>query len=61
MQKGKGYLKMVRIKVGIIHLADVRNYGDVLFPLLMGQEFRHRLPNAEISYISATGSMIKSI
>lgn len=44
------------MKVGIVHLADVRNYGDVLFPMLMGQEIRRRLPNAEISYISATGS-----
>jgi hypothetical protein len=47
---------MKKIKVGVVHLADVRNYGDVLFPLLIGQEISRRLFNVEISYVSATGS-----
>jgi hypothetical protein len=45
-----------RIKVGILHLADVRNFGDVLFPLVAGQEITRRFPNSQISYISSTGS-----
>jgi hypothetical protein len=53
----KGWLKpKIEFKVGVIHLADVRNFGDVLFPIVVGQEITKRLPKAQIKYISATGS-----
>lgn len=44
------------IRVGILNYADVRNFGDVLFPLIVAHEVRKRIPTAEISYITTTGS-----
>ena len=43
-------------RIGILNYADVRNFGDVLFPLIVAHEVRTRIPMAEISYITATGS-----
>jgi Polysaccharide pyruvyl transferase len=42
-------------KIAILHYADVRNFGDVLFPLLVAHEVRSRLPDAELRFINATG------
>lgn len=44
------------IHVGILNYADVRNFGDVLFPLIVAHEIRARIPTVEISYITPTGS-----
>lgn len=44
------------IRVGVLNYADVRNFGDVLFPLTVAHEIRRRIPNVDISFITPTGS-----
>jgi hypothetical protein len=43
-------------RVGIVNYADVRNFGDVLFPLVVAKELCARLPDCEVTYFNATGS-----
>lgn len=43
------------MRIGIGHYADVRNYGDYLFPLIMRQEISRRIPEAEVFFFGATG------
>ncbi|MEN3230379.1 polysaccharide pyruvyl transferase family protein [Methylorubrum rhodesianum] len=42
------------MRIGIGHYADVRNYGDYLFPLIMRQEILKRIPEATITFFGAT-------
>ncbi len=42
------------MRIGIGHYADVRNYGDYLFPLIMKQEIIKRIPEANITFFGAT-------
>lgn len=44
------------IRVGVLNYADVRNFGDVLFPLLVAQEVTKRIPYADVTYITPTGA-----
>ncbi len=44
------------IRVGILNYADVRNFGDVLFPLVVEKEVRTRIPSVEITFITHTGT-----
>lgn len=44
------------LKIAILHYADVRNFGDVLFPLLVARELGARLPDAELRFINASGA-----
>lgn len=44
------------MRVGIISYADVRNFGDVLFPMVVAREVCTRIPSAQVSYITPTGS-----
>lgn len=43
------------IRLALLHYADVRNFGDVLFPSLVAQELRARLPSLAIDFVSPTG------
>jgi polysaccharide pyruvyl transferase WcaK-like protein len=43
------------IRVALLHYGDVRNYGDVLFPILAARELRARLPSVVIDFVSPTG------
>lgn len=38
----------VRMKIAIMSLADISNYGDMFFPYLFREELKDRLPDAEI-------------
>lgn len=44
------------IRIGILNYADVRNFGDVLFPLVVKLEIKKRIPAANFTYITPTGS-----
>lgn len=44
------------IRIGIVHSADVRNFGAVLFPLIVKRELNARIPGANFQFINATGS-----
>ena len=44
------------MKIAILNYADVRNFGDVLFPLIVAHELSKRLPDAQIDYVTPTGS-----
>lgn len=44
------------MKIAIPNYSDVRNFGDVLFPLVIAREVRARLPGAQIHYLTSTGS-----
>lgn len=44
------------MKIGILNYADVRNFGDVLFPIIVKQELCSRLADCDIEYITPTGS-----
>lgn len=44
------------LKIGILNYADVRNFGDVLFPLIIAREIRARIPSAQLEFINPTGS-----
>ncbi|MGD9539760.1 polysaccharide pyruvyl transferase family protein [Methylocystis sp.] len=43
------------MRIAILNYADVRNFGDVLFPLVIEKEIRARLPAATIEFITPTG------
>lgn len=40
------------IKIAVLSLADINNYGDVLFPYVFRNEIRKRIPNAAIELIT---------
>jgi polysaccharide pyruvyl transferase len=42
--------------IGVLSYADTRNFGDVLFPLIVQSEIQSRIPNARITFITPTGS-----
>jgi hypothetical protein len=44
------------VRVAILNYADVRNFGDVLFPMVMAREIRARIPAADIHFVTPTGS-----
>jgi hypothetical protein len=44
------------LRIGILNYADVRNFGDVLFPLVVAGEIRARIPSAEITFVTPTGA-----
>jgi polysaccharide pyruvyl transferase WcaK-like protein len=44
------------LRLAILNYADVRNFGDVLFPLVVARELGIRIPNAEIHFVTPTGS-----
>jgi hypothetical protein len=44
------------MRIGLLNYADVRNFGDVLFPLVLAQEIGARLPDSRIDFVTPTGS-----
>lgn len=44
------------MKIAILNYADVRNFGDVLFPLIIAREISVRIPSAKIEFITPTGT-----
>lgn len=44
------------LRIGVMSCADVRNFGDVLLPLLVSAELRARPRNSEIKFITPTGT-----
>lgn len=42
------------MRIGIGHYADVRNYGDYLFPFILKRELSKRIPEAKISCFAAS-------
>lgn len=47
---------MGAIRLGLLNYADVRNFGDVLFPLVVSRELRVRIPDAIVEFITPTGT-----
>jgi polysaccharide pyruvyl transferase WcaK-like protein len=43
------------MRVAILNYADVRNFGDVLFPMVLAREICVRLPDVQIEYVTPTG------
>jgi polysaccharide pyruvyl transferase WcaK-like protein len=43
-------------RIGILNYADVRNFGDVLFPMVVARELGARRPGFEIDFITPTGA-----
>lgn len=42
------------LKIAVLSLADINNYGDAFFPLVAKSELLRRIPNAEIELITNT-------
>ena len=42
--------------IAILNYADVRNFGDVLFPMVVAREIGARIPSAQFQFLNATGS-----
>lgn len=42
-------------RIAILSLADINNYGDVFFPLVIREELKERLTGGEIDIITNTG------
>lgn len=40
------------MKIAILSLADINNYGDVFFPYVFRKEIKKRIPNAEIDLVT---------
>ena len=43
------------MRIAVMHYADVRNYGDVLFPRVLAHELKSRLPDATFDFFAPTG------
>ena len=44
------------MKIAILNYADVRNFGDVLFPMIVVREISARIPSAKFEFVTPTGS-----
>lgn len=42
------------LKIAVLSLADINNYGDAFFPLVVRKELLKRLPDAEIEIVTNT-------
>jgi len=42
------------MRIAVMHYADVRNYGDVLFPRVLAYELKARLPEATFDFFAPT-------
>lgn len=42
------------MKIAIVSLADINNYGDAFFPVIVEEELKKRLPDAQIDLITNT-------
>lgn len=43
------------MKIGILNYNDVRNFGDVLFPMIIRDEILRRIASATIEFFNPTG------
>src|SRR5262245_38886045 len=43
-------------RIGILSYADTRNFGDELFPLVVSREISARIPSADITFLTSTGT-----
>lgn len=48
-----------KIKIALMSVADIRNYGDILFSLIARQEILKYLPNAEFKFFTPTDYCIE--
>lgn len=51
---------MKNCKVALMSVADIRNYGDVLFSFIARQEISKRIPNAEFRFFCPTEQIIEN-
>ena len=49
------------VRIAILNYADVRNFGDVLFPMVVAREIRMRIPAADLQFVTPTGSSWASL
>jgi len=47
------------IRIAIMSVADILNYGDTLFPFIARQEILKRLPNAKFRFFTPTNAVIE--
>jgi len=47
------------IRIAIMSVADILNYGDTLFPFVARQEILKRLPNAKFRFFTPTNAVIE--
>ena len=47
------------IRIALMSVADIRNYGDTLFPFIARQEILKRLPDAKIRFFTPTNTIIE--
>jgi polysaccharide pyruvyl transferase WcaK-like protein len=50
-------IKMQSYRIALFGTFDVDNYGDCLFPLIVNNQIRKRLPNSEITLFSPTNRL----
>lgn len=48
-----------KIRIALMSVADIQNYGDTLFPFIARQEILKRLPNAQIRFFTPTNDIIE--
>lgn len=49
-----------KIRIALMSVADIQNYGDSLFPFIAKQEILKRLPNAEFRFFTPTSTVIEN-
>lgn len=52
-------IKSKKIKIALMSVADILNYGDSLFPFIATQEILKRIPNADFRYFTPTDCIIE--
>ena len=55
-QEERGGRKDGMLRIAILNYADVRNFGDVLFPMVVAREICARIPAAEVTFLTPTGT-----
>lgn len=49
-----------KVKIAIMSVADIDNYGDTLFPFVAEKEILKRIPNAEFRFFTPTEQIIEN-
>ena len=45
----------LNLKIAVLSLADINNYGDKFFPYIFRSELKARFPNADIDLYTLNG------
>ena len=48
------------MNIALMSVADIQNYGDLLFPFIARREISRRIPNAVFRFFTPTGTVLEN-